>query len=385
MGELVKQGWKPKRTIVYAAWDGEEPALLGSTEWVETHADELAQQGGALLQHRRQRPRILRRRRIAHARAFHGRGREGRSTDPGDEPLGVEARAGADDRERRAGSRAARRGTARICASRRSVPVRTSPRSSSTPACRRSTAASAARTAAGSTTRSTTASTGTPTSAIRRSCTARALAQTVGTTVMRMADADLLPFEFGNLAETVQGYTAELKELHDNVAAQIAETNRELEDGDVRRDERSARSAPAAQGAAARARAELRAARQRGWIAHVAPRHGTRRRTAPRSPRAPTPRRSRASTTIVMQADQALLDAERAAEAAVVQTSALRARAVHRIRREDDARRARGDRAEGRGARRTSRSGGWRRRCSGRPTLVNARRMSSGKKAVVQP
>jgi N-acetylated-alpha-linked acidic dipeptidase len=40
-GELLKQGWKPKRTIILCAWDGEEPALLGSTEWVEEHADEL--------------------------------------------------------------------------------------------------------------------------------------------------------------------------------------------------------------------------------------------------------------------------------------------------------------------------------------------------------
>jgi N-acetylated-alpha-linked acidic dipeptidase len=39
LGELVKTGWKPKRTIVYCAWDGEEPGLIGSTEWVETHAD----------------------------------------------------------------------------------------------------------------------------------------------------------------------------------------------------------------------------------------------------------------------------------------------------------------------------------------------------------
>ncbi|MDP9267294.1 MAG: M28 family metallopeptidase [Acidobacteriota bacterium] len=43
LGELRKQGWQPKRTIIYAAWDGEEPGLLGSTEWVETHADELRQ------------------------------------------------------------------------------------------------------------------------------------------------------------------------------------------------------------------------------------------------------------------------------------------------------------------------------------------------------
>jgi N-acetylated-alpha-linked acidic dipeptidase len=41
LGELLKQGWKPARTIMYCWWDGEEPALLGSTEWAEFHADEL--------------------------------------------------------------------------------------------------------------------------------------------------------------------------------------------------------------------------------------------------------------------------------------------------------------------------------------------------------
>jgi N-acetylated-alpha-linked acidic dipeptidase len=43
IGELVKTGWKPKRTLVYCAWDGEEPGLLGSTEWAEDHAKELQQ------------------------------------------------------------------------------------------------------------------------------------------------------------------------------------------------------------------------------------------------------------------------------------------------------------------------------------------------------
>ena len=43
IGELLKTGWKPKRTLVYCAWDGEEPALLGSTEWAEDHGDELKQ------------------------------------------------------------------------------------------------------------------------------------------------------------------------------------------------------------------------------------------------------------------------------------------------------------------------------------------------------
>jgi len=43
IGELAKSGWKPRRTMIYAAWDGEEQGLLGSTEWVEAHQDELRQ------------------------------------------------------------------------------------------------------------------------------------------------------------------------------------------------------------------------------------------------------------------------------------------------------------------------------------------------------
>jgi N-acetylated-alpha-linked acidic dipeptidase len=45
IGALAAQGWRPKRTIVYLSWDAEEPMLLGSTEWAETHADELKQKG----------------------------------------------------------------------------------------------------------------------------------------------------------------------------------------------------------------------------------------------------------------------------------------------------------------------------------------------------
>jgi N-acetylated-alpha-linked acidic dipeptidase len=41
LGQLYRQGWRPARTIVYASWDGEEPGLLGSTEWAEAHAAEL--------------------------------------------------------------------------------------------------------------------------------------------------------------------------------------------------------------------------------------------------------------------------------------------------------------------------------------------------------
>lgn len=41
IGELAKAGHKPRRTVIFASWDAEEPGLLGSTEWVEYHADEL--------------------------------------------------------------------------------------------------------------------------------------------------------------------------------------------------------------------------------------------------------------------------------------------------------------------------------------------------------
>ncbi len=49
IGVLASQGIKPRRTIVFCAWDGEEPALLGSTEWVEDHAAELQQKTVAYL------------------------------------------------------------------------------------------------------------------------------------------------------------------------------------------------------------------------------------------------------------------------------------------------------------------------------------------------
>jgi N-acetylated-alpha-linked acidic dipeptidase len=49
LGELHKQGWTPRRTIIYCAWDGEEPGLLGSTEWVETHVEDLQKHAVAYL------------------------------------------------------------------------------------------------------------------------------------------------------------------------------------------------------------------------------------------------------------------------------------------------------------------------------------------------
>jgi N-acetylated-alpha-linked acidic dipeptidase len=41
IGALIKQGWRPKRTMVFCSWDAEEQGLIGSTEWVEQHAQAL--------------------------------------------------------------------------------------------------------------------------------------------------------------------------------------------------------------------------------------------------------------------------------------------------------------------------------------------------------
>ncbi len=49
LAELLRQGWKPDRTILFCFWDGEEPGLLGSTEWAEAHADELKQHAVAYI------------------------------------------------------------------------------------------------------------------------------------------------------------------------------------------------------------------------------------------------------------------------------------------------------------------------------------------------
>ena len=59
----------------------------------------------------------------------------------------------------------------------------------------------------------------------------RALSQTVGTAVMRLADADVLPYDFTNLAETVHRYAGELRDLWTKQLDEARERNRELEEG----------------------------------------------------------------------------------------------------------------------------------------------------------
>jgi len=48
-GEMLKKGWRPKRTLLFCAWDAEEPGLIGSTEWVEDHSVELREKAVAYI------------------------------------------------------------------------------------------------------------------------------------------------------------------------------------------------------------------------------------------------------------------------------------------------------------------------------------------------
>jgi N-acetylated-alpha-linked acidic dipeptidase len=59
----------------------------------------------------------------------------------------------------------------------------------------------------------------------------RALSQTAGLTVMRLADAELLPFNFSDLSAAVQGYVTEIERLAESQANQIRERNREVSEG----------------------------------------------------------------------------------------------------------------------------------------------------------
>ena len=225
LGELVKQGWKPKRTIVYAAWDGEEPSLLGSTEWVEQHQDELRQKGVFYLN-----------------TDGNGRGMFGVEGSHSLERFANEVARDIIDPETNApvGARAR---AARIVGGNKEARMRSDLRigalgsgSDFTPFLQHA---------------------GVPTLNVgfggeddggiyhsiydsfywytHFSDTSfvygRALAQAAGTMIMRVADADVLPEEFGNLSETARGYIVELKALRESTAKDIEELNRQLAEG----------------------------------------------------------------------------------------------------------------------------------------------------------
>lgn len=229
LGELVKQGWRPKRTLVYIGWDAEEPALLGSTEWAEHHAEELRQKAVLYLN-----------------TDSNGRGYLGAGGSHSLERLVNQVARVVEDPEAKV-SVWKRAQAARIRyggpAQRREARERPDLRidalgsgSDFTPFLQHLGIATLNIGFGGEDGGGVYHSIyDTFTWFNRFSDSAyvygRALAQTAGTMVMRTANADVLPHEFGALAETVGGYVGELKALRDEVAAQIAERNRQLDDG----------------------------------------------------------------------------------------------------------------------------------------------------------
>jgi len=229
LGELVKQGWRPKRTLVYTMWDGEEPALLGSTEWAETHGDELQRKAVAYFNT------------DGNGRGYLGVG--GSHTlerftnqvakeiiDP-ETKLTVWARQQAGvirNGSTKARAEARTRGDLRIEALGSGSDFTPFLQHLGIPTLN----AGYGGEDGGGIYHSVYDSfkwytTYSDTSFVY----GRALAQTIGTMVMRMANADVLPFEFGGLAETVKTYVSELKELRTDLASKIAETNLQITDG----------------------------------------------------------------------------------------------------------------------------------------------------------
>jgi len=229
LGELRKRGWSPKRTIVYASWDGEEPGLLGSTEWVETHEKELREHAVAYINTDGNGRGFL------NASGSHSLERfvNGVARDIPDPETGVSvwkrrqaslvARGTPDDRKE-----ARERPDLRIGA--------LGSGSDYTPFIQHAGVASINISFGDE-----------DEDGIYHSiyddfyfytrfldtdfAYGRAMAQTVGTAVIRLADADVVPIEFTSLAETVQKYGHELKELLSRKQDDIRERNRQIADG----------------------------------------------------------------------------------------------------------------------------------------------------------
>ena len=230
LGELLKQGWKPRRTIVYCAWDGEEPMLLGSTEWAEAHDKELSQHAAVYINS-----------------DGNGRGYLGMGGSHSLEHFinGVAQQIPDPESKVTVWKRlqAAEIQQAHSADQRKELRTRPDLRIE----------------ALGSGTDFTAfldhlgiatldlGYGGEDPGGIYHSIYddfywythfsdtdfvyGRALSQTVGTAVMRLADAEVLPYEFGDLADTVQKYTKELQDLLKSKQDEARERNAELDAG----------------------------------------------------------------------------------------------------------------------------------------------------------
>ncbi len=224
---LARTGWRPKRTLVFAAWDAEEPGLLGSTEWVEQHADRLRSHAVAYINT------------DGNSRGFLGM--SGSHTlerfinevahDVQDPQTGVSvsARLAARRRVNTASPQFQANGDHPIGA--------LGSGSDYTPFLQHLGVASLNLSYSGESGGGSYHSIydsfdhytrfGDPDFAY-----AVALAQTAGRAVLRLAEADVLPFEFENFSETVKRYVDEIVSLTDEMRAQTQYANQLLAAGD---------------------------------------------------------------------------------------------------------------------------------------------------------
>jgi N-acetylated-alpha-linked acidic dipeptidase len=231
LGELAKQGWKPKRTLIYAAWDGEEPGLLGSTEWAETHAEELTKHAALYVNSDESNRGFLN---ASGSHAF-----ERLVNDVAKDVTDPETKASVWQRQQAALlSRArARPGSRAADPNSGIIPIGAAGSGSDFATFIDHLGIATISLGFGGEDRG-----GTYHSAYdtpwyvehfgdKQSLYGAALAQMAGTLVMRGADADILPYDFTNLADTLVGYSTELKALVKQMKRDAATRQRNIDTG----------------------------------------------------------------------------------------------------------------------------------------------------------
>lgn len=229
LAELRKQGWQPKRTIIYAFWDGEEPGLLGSTEWAETHAAELTRHAVAYVNS------------DLNGRGYLGAGGshtlERLVNDVAHDVTDPEKNISVWKRSQLARIASEKGGAAKEARTRKDLRIEALGSGSDyTPFLQHLGIASLDLGFYGE-----------DGGGIYHSIYddiywyehfsdmthvyGRALSQTAGTVMMRLADADILPFEFSDFADTVKRYEGEVKTLWQAKHDEIEETNRQIDEG----------------------------------------------------------------------------------------------------------------------------------------------------------
>jgi N-acetylated-alpha-linked acidic dipeptidase len=230
LAALAKQGWRPRRTVVFGVWDGEEEGFIGSTEWVEAHESELRRAGVAYVNSDvNERGTLWMSGSHVLERALNGAARD--VTDP-------ETRLSVWKRKQLS-----------LLAEASSPDERTELR---TRADLRLVALGAGTDYTAFVDHAGVASLnigfgGEDDGGIYHSAYddlawfsrfsdsdfayGRALAQTAGTVVMRLADADVLPFDLGAVADAAERYVKDVKEMLDKKRGDAQERNREIDEG----------------------------------------------------------------------------------------------------------------------------------------------------------